>query len=203
MDYLMDRVVYTIGHSNGTVERLLGLLQLHSISAMADVRSQPYSRFNPQFNREALAGALKNSGLEYVFLGHELGARSEDPACYRGGRAQYSLISKTSVFEHGIQRLLAGMQRFQVAIMCAEKEPLVCHRSILISRSLQERGVTVKQILEDGTLEDHEASLSRLLEMQGLESTHLFYSHDELIDIAYERQAEEIQYAESQASQTA
>ena len=199
----MSGVVYTIGHSNGTVERLVGLLRLHAITAVADVRSQPYRRFNPQFNRETLAIELKNSGLEYVFLGQELGARSEDPACYRKGRAQYSLIARTAVFERGIQRLLAGMDRFQVTLMCAEKEPLACHRSILISRSLQERGVRVRHILEDGSVEDHETSLLRLLELHGMQATHLFHSRDELIAIAYEKQAEEIEYSASQTSQPA
>ena len=197
----MRRIVYTIGHSNGTVERLVGLLRLHAITAVADVRSRPYSRFNPQFNREALASELKNSGLEYVFLGQELGARSEDPACYREGRAQYLLIAQTSAFERGIQRLLAGMERFQVALMCAEKEPLVCHRAILIGRSLQERGVQVRHILEDGSVEDHGASLLRLLEMHDMPDNHLFHSRDELIAIAYEKQAEEIEYSASQSSQ--
>jgi len=195
------RIVHTIGHSNGTVERLVGLLQLHAITAVADVRSRLYSRFNPQFNREALASELKNSGLEDVFLGQELGARSEDPACHREGRAHYLLIAQTSAFERGIQRLLVGMKRFQVVLMCAEKEPLVCHRSILIGRSLQERGVRVRHILEDGSVEDHEASLLRLLEMHGMPDNHLFHSHDELIAIAYEKQAEEIEYAAGQSSQ--
>lgn len=88
-----------------------------------------------------------------------------------------------------------------MALMCAEKEPLVCHRSILISRSLQERGVRVRHILEDGCLEDHEASLLRLLEMHGIPENHLFHSRDELIAIAYEKQAEEIEYSASQSSQ--
>src|ERR1022692_3912904 len=82
----MTKTIYTIGHSNSTTEHLLELLGQQGVTAIADVRSQPYSRFNPQFNREALASALKNSGLDYVFLGQELGARSEDPACYREGR---------------------------------------------------------------------------------------------------------------------
>lgn len=198
----MSGCVYTVGHSNGTVERLIGLLQPHGITAVADVRSQPYSRFNPQFNREAVACALKSLGIEYVFLGQELGARPEDPSCYRRGRAQYSLMAGTALFERGIERLLAGMDRFQVALMCAEKEPLACHRSILISRSLHERGVRVRHILEDGSVEEHEASLLRLLEMHGMKDSHLFHSRDELIAIAYEKQAENIQYSESQASQT-
>jgi len=199
----MTGTIYTIGHSNGTVERLLGLLRQHGITAVADVRSQPYSRYNPQFNREALASDLKNAGLEYVFLGQELGARSDDPSCYREGRAQYSLIAKTQVFERGIARLVAGMQRFQLVILCAEKEPLVCHRTVLVSRHLHERGVKVLHILEDGTLEDHEAVLLRLLQAHGMQEQNLFHTKDELVEMAYEKQAEDIQYSATQESQSA
>ena len=136
----MTQTVYTIGHSNGTTERLLGLLTQHGITAIADVRSRPYSRFNPQFNREELAGALKAAGIGYVFLGQELGARSDDPSCYRDGRAQYVLMAQTPLFARGIERLLAG-EAHRAAILCAEKEPLTCHRSMLIGRYLHERNV--------------------------------------------------------------
>ena len=196
----MTKTVYTIGHSNGTAEHLLALLDQHGITAVADVRSQPYSRFNPQFNREALAGALKASGREYFFLGHELGARSEDRACYRDGRAQYALIAQTPLFERGIERLLAEMENFRVAILCAEKEPLSCHRSILIARCLHEKDIRVRHILEDGSLEDHDALLLRLLALHGIQENHLFHTRDELVAIAYEKQAEQIEYSATQVS---
>jgi len=198
----MEKVIYTIGHSNGTLERLLGLLNQHGVIAVADVRSQPYSRFNPQFNREELASSLKISGLVYVFLGQELGARSGDVACYRNGRAQYSLIAKTPLFERGIGRLL-GIERSRVAILCAEKEPLACHRTILIARYLHERNVGVRHILEDGRVEDHDSSLLRLLALHGMQENSLFHSKDELIAMAYEMQAEQIEYSASQVSQPA
>ncbi|HWY20272.1 MAG TPA: DUF488 domain-containing protein [Candidatus Acidoferrum sp.] len=199
----MTKTVYTIGHSNGTAERLLGLLRHHGIGTVADVRSQPYSRFNPQFNREDLASVFKASGLEYLFLGHELGARSSNSACYRDGRAQYSLIARTPVFEQGIERLCAAMEDRRVAILCAEKEPLVCHRSILIARYLHEKGCDVRHILEDGSLEAHDASLLRLLAMHGMQENNLFHTKDQLVAIAYERQAEQIEYSASQVSQPA
>jgi len=199
----MRGIVYTIGHSNGTAERLIDLLRQHEITAVADVRSRPYSRFNPQFNRETFAATLKNSGLEYVFLGQELGARSGDPTCYRDGRAQYSLMAKTPVFARGIERLLTGTDRHNVAIMCAEKEPLACHRFLLISRHLHEMGVKVVHILEDGSLENHEASLLRLFAMHGIQENHLFHSKEELNAIAYEKQAEQIQYTADQESKPA
>lgn len=199
----MRRTLYTIGHSNGTVEHLLRLLSRYGVTAVADVRSQPYSRFNPQFNREELARALKNAGLGYVFLGQELGARSSDPACYREGRAQYALIAKTAVFERGIERLLAVAENSCVAILCAEKEPLVCHRTILIARYLHERGMDVRHILEDGCVEEHEALLLRLLALHGMQENNLFYGNDELIAQAYELQAEQIEYSANQVSQPA
>jgi uncharacterized protein (DUF488 family) len=199
----MTKIVYTIGHSNGTAEHLLAMLDQHGITAIADVRSQPYSRFNPQFNREALASALKNSGRDYVFLGQELGARSEDRSCYREGRAQYALIAQTPLFERGIERLLAGMEKSRVAILCAEKEPLGCHRSILIARYLHERGIGIRHILEDGSLEDHEASLLRLLALHGMQENNLFQTRDELIAVAYEKQAGQIEFSASQVSQPA
>jgi uncharacterized protein (DUF488 family) len=199
----MTKTIYTIGHSNGTADRLLELLRQHEITAVADVRSQPYSRFNPQFNREALASVLRSSGVDYVFLGHELGARSEDPACYRNGRAQYALIARTPLFERGIERLLAGAEKFRVAILCAEKDPLSCHRTVLIARSLHERGIRVGHILEDGTLEDHEALLLRLLALHGMQENNLFHTRDELVAIAYEKQAEEIEFTANQVSQPA
>jgi len=199
----MTKTVYTIGHSNGTAERLMGLLIQHGVGTVADVRSQPYSRFNPQFNREDLARVLKASGLEYLFLGHELGARSSNSACYRDGRAQYSLIAKTPLFEQGIERLQAAMEDRRVAILCAEKEPLTCHRSILIGRYLHERDFDVRHILEDGSLEDHDASLLRLLALHGMQENNLFHTRDELVAIAYEKQAEQIEFSASQISQPA
>src|SRR5260370_42682885 len=172
----MTKTVYPIGHWNGAAERLLGLLIQHGVGSVADVRSQPYSRFNPQFNREDLACVLKASGLEYLFLGHELGARSSNSACYRDGRAQYSLIAKTPLFEQGIERLRGAMEDGRVVILCAEKEPLTCPRSILIGRYLHERDFDVRHILEDSSLADHDAFLLRLLALHGMQENHLFHT---------------------------
>jgi uncharacterized protein (DUF488 family) len=197
----MNRTIYTIGHSNFTDEHLLELLQPHGITAVADVRSQPYSRFNPQFNREPIAAFFKRKGVEYLFLGRELGARSEDRSCYRNGRAEYSLIAQSRLFASGIEHLLGAAGKFNIAMMCAEKDPLGCHRTILIARHLHEQGVDVRHILEDGSLEAHEQLLLRLLAAHGMQENHLFHSRDELVAIAYEKQAEEIQYAAEQTQQ--
>jgi uncharacterized protein (DUF488 family) len=87
--------VLTIGHSTHPIETFLGLLHQHGVTAVADVRSAPYSRFNPQFNKDALEHDLKEHGIRYVFLGRELGARSDDPSCYDKGRVQYGRLART------------------------------------------------------------------------------------------------------------
>src|SRR5579862_1298929 len=112
--------IYTVGHSNHSIEKFIGLLIANGINAVADVRSRPFSRRNPQFNKERLAATLLQHGIVYVFLGKELGARSEDPSCYEDGRVQYGRLAATPVFRAGIERVLAGAQKYRLALMCAE-----------------------------------------------------------------------------------
>jgi uncharacterized protein (DUF488 family) len=194
----MTDSVYTIGHSTHPVERLIELLALHGVTAVADVRSQPYSRFNPQFNREPLRVSLKAAGISYVFLGHELGARTDDRGCYVEGRVQYDLLARTRPFQAGLDRLAGGAGSHRIALLCAEKDPLVCHRGILICRHLARRGIGAEHILEDGGLESHEQALARLLAELGLGDGDLFRTREELIDEAYDRRGRQIAYAENE-----
>src|SRR5689334_2499642 len=104
---ILGEMIYTIGHSNHPIDRFIALLRQHGIEAVADVRSTPYSRFNPQFRKEKLQAALASAGIRYVFLGEELGARSKDPECYdEGGRVSYTRLASTDLFRRGIDRLL-------------------------------------------------------------------------------------------------
>ena len=98
-------VVYTVGHSTLPLEDFVGVLTRNEITGLADVRSSPYSRFNPQFNREPLNDELRVRSISYVFLGRELGARSDDPSCYAGGQVQYDRLAETELFESGIERI--------------------------------------------------------------------------------------------------
>jgi uncharacterized protein (DUF488 family) len=196
-------VFYTIGHSTKTFDQLLSLLRQHEISVVADVRSQPVSRLNPQFNKKPLKMGLKEAGLSYVFLGAELGARSTDPNCYVNGKVQYDLLAKTNAFQQGLERLQKGVVNFRIAIMCAEKEPLICHRTILIARHLHERGYTVRHILENGNLEDHDVSMDRLLEMLRIPGQDMFRSRAEILSLAYARQGEKIAYESDDVTLTA
>ncbi len=122
-----DGTVLTIGHSTHAMEAFVELLQRHDVTAVADVRASPYSRFNPQFNRESLAGSLVARGITYVFLGSELGGRSDDPSCYENGRISYARLGGTPSFQNGLDRVAQGAASQRIALMCAEKEPLECH----------------------------------------------------------------------------
>jgi uncharacterized protein (DUF488 family) len=191
----MQNTVFTIGHSTHPQEHFIGLLRQHRITALCDVRSKPYSRMNPQFNREELKEALLAQGIEYRFLGKELGARSDDPNCYENGKVQYDRLAETELFKYGLKRVLRGMrEEFRIALMCAEKEPLECHRTILVARHLVALGVTIEHILADGSLENHDAALTRLARMINLREPDLVHSREQLLADAYRKQAERIAY---------
>jgi uncharacterized protein (DUF488 family) len=190
----MEESVFTIGHSTHSLDAFVALLHLHGITAVFDVRSQPYSRFNPQFDREALAKSLRDCGISYVFLGNELGARSEDPACYEAGRVQYGRLADTVGFRHGLERVRNGMEDFRLALMCAEKEPLECHRGILVARHLEAQGVEVQHIHADGKLESHKHAMQRLLHILKWPDRDMFRTHEEVLADAYYAQEKRIAY---------
>jgi uncharacterized protein (DUF488 family) len=190
----MRGTVFTIGHSTHTQERFIALLREHSITAICDVRSAPYSRVNSQFNREALEQALIAGGIAYRFLGKELGARSDNPECYEKGKVQYDRLAETELFQQGLRRVVSGMKEYRVALMCAEKEPLECHRTILVARQLAVRGIDIQHIHADGHLESHADALKRLARMLKLPATDMFRSDEELMEDAYARQADRIAY---------
>lgn len=190
----MTDTVYTIGHSTHSIETLIGLLKSHDMSAVADVRSRPYSRMNPQFNRETLKEALRNAHIQYVFLGKELGARSDDKSCYRNGQVQYDLLAQTELFKNGIDRVTKGARMRRVVLMCAEKEPIECHRTIFVARKLYEDGLTIKHILADGRLEDHAETIERLIAMQKVGGVDLFRDREAIVTDAYARQGSAIAY---------
>lgn len=193
----MSNNIFTVGHSTHSIKKLLDLLALHKINAVADVRSSPYSRMNPQYNREDLQRALNKVGIRYVFLGKELGARSDNPTCYLNDKVQYDQLAKTDLFQSGIERVVEGVNSYTVTLMCAEKDPLHCHRTILVARELVKRGLTVIHILGNGTLEAHADSIGRLMSELGMRADDMFLSRTEIEDMAYTKQAEKIAYDRS------
>ena len=188
--------VFTIGHSNLEFMKFAALLREHGVQAVADVRSSPYSQYNPQFNREPLQRGLREQGVSYVFLGAELGARRSECECYVKGRADYSLIAKTQAFKHGLDRIVQGAAKMRVALMCSEKDPVDCHRCIIVSPRLRDRGIEVLHILSDGSLESQEQAESRLARLFDLPERELFRSASEIVAEAYRLQGERIAYQE-------
>lgn len=169
----MSSSLYTVGHSNLDIEDFISLLQQHQITAVADVRSSPYSRRFPQFNQTALQASLKEIQVAYVFLGKELGARTEDQSCYVAGKALYEKIAQTELFAQGIQRVIKGLEQYKIALMCAEKDPITCHRTILVCRHLKSYNLNIYHILNDGRLESHDELEERLLQLFGLSTLPL------------------------------
>ncbi len=167
----IDSNVLTIGHSTHPLEMFAGLLDRHGVTALADVRAVPYSRFNPQFNRENLAAGLGPYEIKYVFLGSQLGGRSEDPSLYDNGRISYERLSATRSFQKGLDRVVRGARDHRIALMCAEKEPLECHRCLLIAPALEERGVVVTHMRPDGDLELHNDTMHQLLILHSMEDS--------------------------------
>jgi len=190
----MRNDIYTVGHSVHPIDAFIGLLQSYGVTAVADVRSTPYSRRNPQFNRDDLRAALKSAAIQYVFLGKELGARSEDQSCYVNDKVQYALLAETPLFRSGIERLLEGVRSHKIAIMCAEKDPLDCHRTILVARSLVQAGVGITHILANGAVETHDTALARLLDRLKLGREDMFRSPSISVEEAYDKQAQRIAY---------
>lgn len=149
--------IFSVGHSNHPIGYFIGLLKRHGVTALADVRSTPYSRRHPQFRRETLAESLREAGIAYVFLGAELGGKRA------GGLAE---ASRTPEFRAGLERLREGAARYRVAFMCAEREPLDCHRTILVARHLRAPDVAIQHILANGTVENHGSVERRLVESE-------------------------------------
>ena len=173
--------IFTIGHSTHSSAEFIELLRRHGADAVADVRSSPHSRFNPGFNREPLQQCLKAAGVTYAFLGDDLGGRPSDPACYSEGRVQYDRVAATESFKRGVARILHGAQRYRVALLCSEKEPLACHRTLLIAPALVARGIPVVHIHADGGLEPHADAMTRLLADLGLPPRDLYRDEQDVI----------------------
>jgi uncharacterized protein (DUF488 family) len=184
----------TIGHSTHSFSIFLNLLRQHKITAVADVRSIPVSRFTPQFNQETVKRNLYDADIKYVFLGKELGARTNDATCYVDGRVQYRRLAQTPEFASGIKRLRQGARTERIAIMCTEQEPLDCHRTVLIARVLVEHRVDIDHIHGDGRTESHTSAMQRLMAKFGIDRDDMLFTPTERLEQALSRQERQIAY---------
>ena len=215
----MNMKTFTIGHSNHAIETFIELLLQHQVTALADVRSSPYSRRFPQFNQSALKAELKTVNIAYVPLGDNLGARPLDRNCYVNGMARYDLIAETEAFKVGLNRLIQGAEKYQISLMCAEQDPIVCHRAILICPHLKKAGLEIHHIHKNGDLETNEDLENRVLkqnnlskvladlqnpvkqlslfDLQPIQTLEKPLSRAELVEKAYQLQSEKVAYTET------
>jgi len=187
----MSTPIWTIGHSNHSALRFIDLLQGAAIECLADVRSTPFSRRNPQFSQKALVASLRDAGIEYWFLGDALGARPKDPDCYEDGKVSYARIAALPQFQQAIGELIDRSERKRFAIMCAEKEPLECHRTILVGRALALRGMELRHILADGRIEPQMEFEERLLHL-AKEPVDLLSDRDAALTRAYDKRGRQM-----------
>lgn len=187
--------IFSIGHSTLALADFIRLLRLHSIDAIADVRSSPYSKRFPHFNRPALREALGTYGVRYAFLGEELGGRPIRQLDYTDGTADYEKMGKASEFCAGIDRLLDGSDRHRIAMMCSEQNPMDCHRCLLVGRRLADLGVRVGHILKDGTIQTQSQIEDILLGNDCAVHDDFFMSRDEKLVQSYRRQSKRVAYS--------
>lgn len=187
--------VFTIGHSTHAWKHFVALLRGADVTAVADVRTSPYSRHSPQFSRDSLRHALRRDGISYVFLGKELGGHPSGQRFYCDGVPDYERMAQAPEFSAGLDRLIDGAQKYRVALVCAERDPLDCHRCLLVGRALAQRGVRVNHILDDGNIISHGAIEDVLLQLSGRDAADLFALPSERLAAAYRERARKVAFA--------
>jgi uncharacterized protein (DUF488 family) len=156
------RQIFTIGHSSHAPDHFVGLLHQHRVQVVVDTRSSPYSRYSPQFDREALRDLVTTAGAKYLYMGDAVGGRPKDESCYDSeGHVLYGRVADQPEFREAIARLQRGADEFRIALLCSEEDPAHCHRRLLISRVLLTEGAAITHIRGDGTLQTDDEVAAR------------------------------------------
>lgn len=143
----MVSTLFSIGHGNKSIDEFIEELKSFDIAYLVDVRTSPYSKWNPHFNQSAIQNSLEGIGIRYVYMGDVLGGLPSDSSCYTNGRIDYTKMAGKETFLSGLERLLVANQKnIRLAIMCSESEPDMCHRSKLIGQELIKRNVVLQHI---------------------------------------------------------
>lgn len=163
----MNNILYTIGHSQHDLEYFISMLKKYGINHLLDVRSTPYSQFATNYNREHIKDVLRDAGIQYTFMGTYFGARPDDEKLYtKEGYLDFEKARKTGRFGAGVENVIKGIQiGNKISLMCTEKDPIACHRAIMVARTFYERGIDVQHIMADGGLQSHEMLQQRLLDL--------------------------------------
>jgi uncharacterized protein (DUF488 family) len=171
--------LYTVGHSNHPLEHFLALLKTHRIALIADVRSSPYCKYAAHFDAEPLKRALGTAGVEYLFLGKELGGRPAGAEFYDAeGYVLYERLAAAPLFQEGLARLRKELAARRVAVLCSEEDPAECHRRLLLARVLRARGVGVLHLRGDGRVQTEE-ELARALDAEKSRGQLLLFEVEE------------------------
>lgn len=196
--------VYTIGCSTNTLERFLELLKMHNINCIVDVRSTPFSKYTSQFNREGLQSYLKKHNILYIWMGKEFGARRDKKELYSiQGYLDFEKVRKDSDFLGGVERIRNGISKgYRICLMCTEKDPIDCHRTILVAKGLEDNGIEVNHILQDGKLINKQQIAERLLDMYFKNRNQINFdmllgnikTEQEMLEEAYKKRNKDIGY---------
>ena len=186
--------LFTIGHSNIPAGRFMALLYEAGVDAVADVRSTPHSRFFPWFSRKNLEARLAAEGMAYLPCGETLGGRPRDQSLYRDGIADYEAMAQQDEFRESVTRLQSDASRRRVCLMCAEREPLDCHRCLLVARALSQQGLSIGHILHDGAIEAHAVTEQRLMDWSAAGDDLFVTGQTQRLAAAYQRRARAVAY---------
>ena len=191
-----EHPIFTIGHSDHSIEGFLALLADNGVNMVVDVRSAPRSRWVPHFNPDNLEPALERAGIDYAYMGKELGGRPADRSAYdANGRVSYERAAMADDFADAVASLIRQADERRIVLLCMERDPLECHRALLVARALAEQGVDVLHILTDGAVENHDALMNRLLESLGMPpQPDLLRTREDVIADAIRHQAGRVAY---------
>lgn len=193
--------LYSIGYATKPIDTFISQLNDYQVNVVVDIRSVPYSKVFFDYHKENIIQHLKRHNLRYVYLGDEFGPRSKDDSHYNEkGQIQFDRLMKSILFQQGVVRLKAGIEKgFTIALMCAEKDPVICHRSQLVGHYLAREGLSssdtidLHHIRHDGTIETQEQLETRMMEIHD-QGDDLFMSYDDRKHRAYMMQCEQTAY---------
>lgn len=190
--------LYTIGYSSFVIEDFIAILKKKSIGAVVDVRSSPYSTRFEAYNITNIKDSLNNSAIFYLFLGDELGARPKDHSLYTNNVADFSKMAKSNIFVDGCKRIRDGLDKFSICLMCAEKDPATCHRTILVANAFRNfyPEINIFHIHSSSKIEPQEKLDRRIMAMYDLEQEHFFKNFEERLKEAYSLREKAIAYSD-------
>lgn len=192
--------IYTIGYSSFKIEDFIQTLKNNNITCVIDVRSNPFSEYFQDYNKDILEKKLKKENIMYRNYKKEFGARQEDPSFYPKGYLDFDLFTKSEQFNEGLLKIAKGIEMgFSFVLMCAEKDPITCHRNIMVAKAFKERGYNIKHILFDGSIESQDDIEKRMIKEYFPERNQMALfdenkSDEDLIKASYNKKNEEISY---------